>query len=179
MDKPIIFNDLKAPRFNPRKFRKIVVNRELFIRWKKANHIKRGVISYDKFKLIWDLIAQEIVNTVLEERDGVNLRGLGDIYIGYIPNVKNKPIDHKSTEKYGKTIYFDNWHTDGKIPKIIWGVTGRRYVPKRKYWWAFEPCRNMERAMTKAVHENPSLYKNSQERRHVEKAPAEKPEEFY
>lgn len=166
MDKPIRFNDLKAPRFNSRKFRKIIVDKELFRTWRRTNGFKKGSHSYVTFRFIWEKIAEEMIQIVLTERDGINLRGLGDIYLGYPPPSKHKPIDYKASQEYGKTIYHENWHTDGKVIRVIWGVTDRKYVLRRKYWWAFQECRNFERLTTIAARTTPELFKNSQERRH-------------
>lgn len=159
-----MFNDLTAPRFNQRKFRHNIVSKELHKRWKQGLTDKGLKVPFGVYRRIWCYIADMITESILEERDGVRLRGLGDLYVGYTPK-RDKPVDYKLSQQYGKTIYHENWHSDGKVLKAIWGVTGRRYILKRKYWWKFDGCRNFTRAISRAARETPLIYKNTIEKR--------------
>lgn len=160
-NKPLMFNDLKAPRFNPRKLRYNVVGIETYKKFKKE---QKSSMSYSQFRTMWERIANQIMASVIDERDGVRIRGLGDLYIGYT-KTKDKPIDRKLSEEYGKIIYHENWHTNGKVMKIIFGVSKRRYIFKRKYWWSFEGARDFVRNSSAAVKKDPLKYKDSQEKR--------------
>lgn len=155
-----MFVDLKAARFNPRLFRKHIVTPELHQNWKKTTENK---LNFLKFRSIWDEIASAIKNGVYEERDGVRLTGLGDMYIGYVPG-KKRPVNYKLSKEFGKRIYHENWHSDGKIGKIIYAANGRPYIYRQWFMWAFRPVRKFQRAANVSMINYPDRYKLSQER---------------
>lgn len=158
-----MFNDLKAPRFNPRKYRENILSKELYISWKA----KTGrTESFSEFKAVWNKLAETIIETVIEERDGVRLpKGMGDKYLGYVPSTKKEFIDYQASAEHGKPIRHENWNSSGKPGKIIYGTRHRRYVHKLGGWWAFNPCRKFTRLASKAFRDNPERYKNSIEKR--------------
>lgn len=156
-----MFNDLKAPRFNSRKFRKNIISEDLYKTWKAKYNRKE---SYNDFKKVWNLLAEEIIEEILTERDGVRLPSLGDLYIGYITKINKPIIDHQLSMEYGKPIKHMNFDTRGKLGKIILGYKKRKYLFKYKGWWSFVACRNFKRTVSKALKENPERYKNSIEK---------------
>jgi hypothetical protein len=163
--KVMTFNDLTAPRFNPRKYRTIFVHTELYNRWKEK--VGRRDCTYGEFRRIWELIAKEIISTVQSERDGVRLdAGLGDLYVGYTQprESSRKPVDYKLSQELGKTIYHENWHSSGKMVNIIYGTSNRKYIYKKRKMWGFEPTRDFSRQVSKSTATFPDRYKNSQER---------------
>lgn len=158
-----MYNNLKAPRFNARAFRENIVSEELYNQWKEQTGRTE---SFSEFKEVWEKIADSMVEFVIEERDGIKLaKGMGDIYIGYVPGAQKKFIDYQSTKEYGKTIYHENWNTNGKAGKIIYGTRKRKYLYRLSNWWGFKGCRNFTRAASKALKEFPERYKNSIEKR--------------
>lgn len=158
-----MFNNLKAPRFNPRKYRKNVVSQELYKKWKTQTE---SDLTFSQFKKIWEYIAEEYINTILEERDGAKLgNGMGDLYIGYIKNVKKDIVDYNLSKQYNKTIKHENWETGGKFGKLIYGVTGRKYIYKTHQFWKFKGCRNFTRLISKTLKEFPARFKHSIEKR--------------
>lgn len=158
-----MFNDRKAPRFSSRTYRKNIVSKELYEKWK----IESGYdITFKEFRSIWDKLAAKYVQNVIEEKDGVRLgASVGDIYIGFIPQKKTKAIDYATSLELGKPVYFQNWHSNGKIGKIIYGTRKRKYIYRLAAFWAFTACRNFKNLAVKAMKENPERYKNSIEKR--------------
>lgn len=158
-----MFNDLKAPRFNPRKYRKNIVSEELYNKWKAKSEID---LSFSQFKAYWNMIAEKHVQKIIEERDGIKLgTGLGDIYIGLISKPKKEPIDNVLSIKYGKIIKHENWESSGKLGKIIYGTRGRKYIYRLHNYWMFTACRILKRQTSAALKANASRYKNSIEKR--------------
>lgn len=159
-----MFNDLKAPRFKQRKYRTQIVTKEFYDRWKLAN--PQYKITFTQFKKLCENINKEIIEFVVEEPDGVRLpTGMGDIYLGYVPNGKKRPIDYKATKEHGKTIYHENWNSSGKLGKIIYGVVKKRYKFKRSRFWSFKGSTSFRHAAIKAFQDNPERYKNTIEKR--------------
>ena len=159
-----MFNDLTAPRFNPRKFRLKIVSKESWIEWKRKTGRKD---SWSVFKKTWDLIALKNIQKVIEERDGVKLgSNLGEIYAGYVKVRPRKgDLDYKTSLILGIQFNHENWHSNNKKIKIIYGTYKRKYVYKNSRFWGFIPQRNFDRNISKAVLENPENFKNSQEKR--------------
>lgn len=158
-----MFNNLKAPRFNNRKYRKNIITKELFKDWKvKTNNN----ITFKQFKEYWNLIAFKHIEKIIEERDGIKLgTGLGDIYIGFVKSKKKSGIDYKTSSEYNKCIKHENWDSSGKLGKIIYGTNNRKYIYKLHKFWSFEACRNLKRKVSLALKEQPEKYKNSIEKR--------------
>lgn len=158
-----MFNDLKAARFNPRKYRVNIVSEDLWKRWKQKTGRKE---SFQEFKKLWAMIAEGAIECVFEEQDGLRLpKGMGDVYLGYVPGIKKRGIDYKTSRELNKTILHENWNSNGKTGKIIFGITRRKYLFKRPSMWAFIPCRNFKRSAVKMLREYPERYKNSIEKR--------------
>lgn len=156
-----MFNDLSAPRFNTRKYRVNIVCKELYEEWKK----KTGrTETFSEFKAIWNLIAEEHINQVIEERDGVKMaKGMGDIYIGYIPRVKKRFVDYKTSMEHNKKIYHENWDSNGKVAKIIHGTYRRKYTYRMNRWFGFNPNRAFKHKVIAALKAFPTRYKNTSE----------------
>lgn len=162
-----MFNDLNAPRFNDRKYRENIVSNDLYKRWKENN--KTSKLSFIEFRNICWAINTEITDVITEEPDGVRLpMGMGDIYIGYVPRAL-KAIDYKASREYGKPIYHENWNSSGKLAKIIFGTNTRHYIFKRAWMWGFEACRPFARRVVQCLKDNPQIYKNTIEKRSLNK----------
>lgn len=157
-----MFNDLTAPRFSSKKYKQNIVSEDLYKRWKLET---KSELTFKQFKDIWNKIADQLITSTTEERDGIRLPSLGDIYIGYIPQMQKKIIDYKLSKEYGKPILHENWDSGSKFAKIIYGATKRKYLFKLAGWWSFKACRNFKIAVVKALRETPERYKNTIERR--------------
>ncbi len=159
-----MFVDLNAPRFNKRKYRENIVSKELYEEWKESTGYRQ---DFSFFKQVWAKIAEKIIQKTLEERDGVRLGGsIGDLYVGIIPKTKRRPIDYKLSKELGQIVYHENWNTNGKLGKIIYGTNGRPAMYRLcKYWWFIPNTRFKEHCVQK-LRENPERYKHSIERKY-------------
>lgn len=158
-----MFNDLKAPRFSTRRYRKNIIDEKIYIAWKEKYN---QILSFIEFKDIWEIIALDITEEILQEKDGIKLpNGLGEIYIGYVPSFTKTIIDYKTSREYNKLIRHENWESRGKLGKIIYGSNGRKYPFKLSGWWGFTACRNFKIAVVHALKTYPERYKNSIEKR--------------
>ena len=161
-----MFNNRKAKRFNKRKYRENIVSEELYKTWKEKFHFD---ITFSEFKKIWKLIAEEYVNNVVDNPDGIRLGGsVGDIYIGYIVGAKKRPIDYVTSSLLNKKIYHDNFDSRGKLGKIIYATNKRPYIYKMHRYWAFTACRNFKERVKQGLRNNPERYKNSIEMKDTE-----------
>lgn len=158
-----MFNNRKAPRFNPRKFRVNVVSEELYEKWKAETGYD---ITFQQFKEYWNSIGEAMTEAVITEKDGIRLgAGLGDIYVGYVPGMKAKPIDYKTSAEFNKQIKFENWENGGKVGKIIYATKRRKYIYRMHGWWAFKACREFKSKVSHALRTRPQDFKNSIEKR--------------
>lgn len=158
-----MFNDLKAPRFNPRKFRVNIVSEELYKSWK--NRTGRTE-SFEEFKKAWEAIADTAIDIVLENPDGIRLpKAAGDIYLGYVPGATREFVDYQASKEYGSKVRHQNWHSNQKPGKIIYGTRNRKYIYRLSNWWSFKGCRVFTRSAAKSLKDNPERYKNSIEKR--------------
>lgn len=159
-----MLGDLKAPRFNKRKFRFNVINKDLFNEWKSSTGYKK---DFAFFRQVWIKIAEKMIEKVLEERDGIRMgSGLGDIYVGMVPQCKKRAIDYKTSREIGKIVYHENWNTNGKLGKIIYATSDRPYAYRLCRYWGFIPHRLFKRKCVERLRENPENYKNSIERKY-------------
>lgn len=153
------------PRFNPRKFRKNLINGDVYKAWKD----KTGrTESFEQFKAVWLRMALKIREKILTEPDGIRITGLGDIYIGIVPKAKKRAVDYKTSRELGKIVYFENWNTSGKIGKIIYATKDRPYIYTKKRFWGFKPHTTFKMDASVALQNNPERYKNSIERKYYE-----------
>jgi len=158
-----MFNNRKAKRFNTRKYRENIISEELYKKWKEESGFD---ITFLQFKNYWKLIANEYVQAVLENRDGIRFgAGLGDIYIGYIVGSKIRPVDYVTSSLLNKKIYHDNFDSRGKLAKIIYATNKRPYIYRMHNFWAFTACRNFKNKVKESLRSFPERYKNSIEMR--------------
>lgn len=158
-----MFNNRQAPRFSNRKYRHNIISKELYDAWRKQTGYK---ITITEFRRIWRLIAKEYINEIIEEKDGAKLgASIGDLYIGYVPSPKHKPIDYNTSLELGKKVHFQNWNSNGKLGKIIYGTRGRKYIYRLYKFWSFKACRTFKQQVNTALREHPERYKNSIEKR--------------
>jgi len=153
-------NNLHAKRFSITKYKHNIVSKELYNEWKIKNNRTE---TFSEFKNYWKLIAEEMIKGITTERDGIRISSIADFYIGFVLS-KKKPVDYQKSKEFGKRIYHENWHSDGKIAKLIFGTKNRRYTIRRPELWGFIACRNLKDAITEAVNKNSELFKDSLEK---------------
>lgn len=157
-----MFADRKAPRFNARKFRQRVITKELYEKWKEKSNYK---LDFTTFKRIWKQIAQQMQIMALEDTNGIMLpEALGNIYIGWVKS-KKRPIDYKTSREVDQYTYYDNWHTDGKLAKIIYLACGK-YKIRGCRMWGFLPITPFKELVTRTVQENSDMYKHSKAKKY-------------
>lgn len=157
---PTTFADEKGPRWNTRTFRHKILSTDLWKQWKKKTGLS---LDYKTFQGIWKMIVAEVQRGVMEEPNGVAMPyGLGTLYIGWVkPRVK--PIDYKTSKQYGKMIFHENFHTYGKIGKIIYAPCGK-YAHKYCKWWGFQPITPFKAKASQAIMESPEIFRNSKQK---------------
>jgi hypothetical protein len=148
--------DVKAPRFR-KTGKKTVVNEML-------KHIKQQVFSakYMDDEHIKSIILEfnnEVWNTVIEKRDGVELPcQIGHIFIGTCPMKKKKNIDFKTTSTLKHVIQHKNWESDNYLAKIFFTTFATKYKFKNNDLWGFEATRDFKRAVGKTYPANWKRY---------------------
>lgn len=155
------FADLTAPRFSARTYRYKIVSRELHSKWKEETGSK---LDYTSFRAIWRMIAEQYKESIIEETDGVLLsHGIGEVYMGYVVGGK-RAINYKESKKCNQTIFFENFHSDGKRGKLIFASDRIKYKMKRNKWWSFKAHTKLKDMVALAFINHPERYKNSREK---------------
>jgi hypothetical protein len=158
--KPIELANRKGPRFNTRTFRKKIISKELYIKWKtKSGHNN----SYDEFKVIWKAIAKEYQVCAVEGPNGVLMPyGIGELYIGWTKTL-NRVIDYNLSRVHNTRIYHENYHSYGKLAKIIYHACGKYRLDTCKLW-NFKPITPFKQYVSKTLKDSPEIYKNSRQK---------------
>lgn len=158
--KPIVLADRKGPRFNTRTFRQKIVSKELYTKWK----IKTGYsLSYDEFRAIWKGIAKEYQVCTIEGSNGVLMPyGIGELYIGWTKTL-NKVIDYNLSRIHNTRVYYENYHSYGKLAKIIYYACGKYRLDTCKLW-NFKPITPFKEYVSKTLMNSPEIYKNSRQK---------------
>ena len=140
--------DLNAPRFRPKKLN--LTNLEFYDRFISENPKYAGV-SLDQFKDIIKVFNGMIWNTVINERDGVQLpEQLGYIFIGTCPKKKGENTDYNKSQHYGVKIQNQNWESDQYTAKIFYTNFETKYRFKNHDLWGFKGVRDFTRAVAKS-----------------------------
>jgi hypothetical protein len=139
--------DVKGPRF--RKTTKKTVVKEM------VDHIQSEVFAakYLTEKQIKNIILEfnnEVWNTVIEKRDGVEIPSqLGHLFIGSCPRKKSKNVDFKTSADHGKVIQHKNYESDDYLAKIFFTTFASRYKFKNNELWGFTGVREFKRTVAK------------------------------
>ena len=138
--------DLNAPRYRPKKLN--FTNNVFYEQFIKDNPKCSGV-SIDKFKEIITTFNQKIWETVIEERDGVELpEQLGFIFIGTCPRKKSN-VDFNKSQVYGVKLQNQNWESDQYVAKIFYTNYETKYRFKFHEMWGFTGVRDFKRTVGK------------------------------
>ena len=136
--------DLKAPRFRPKKLN--FTNKEFYDKFIQDNP-QHTELSVEKFKEIINTFNRKIWETVIEERDGVQLpEQLGYIFIGSCPRKKSN-VDFKKSEHYGVVLQNQNWDSDQFLAKIFYTNYETKYRFRNHELWGFKGLRDFTRAV--------------------------------
>jgi hypothetical protein len=135
--------NLNAPRFRPKKlvllhkqFCKELIKKYPQLKYLTEEQIKKLIISHN----------QKIWNTVIENRDGVELpKQLGYLFIGTCPRKVKPNIDFKRSKEYGSRVQFQNWESDQYLAKIFYTNYETKYKFAHHELWQFSAVRQFSR----------------------------------
>lgn len=145
--------DKKEPRFRVSKYRFQSINREMFAEFEQKHpNIK---MDYLTFKDIIMAINQEIVNLVIDNRDGVFLpKGMGRLYLGLYPFKVAKKIEENG--KIKKVLLdFQIGNSQGKI---MWSWSNVKYRTDNLNYFSFIGHRDFKTRASHAFINNPERY---------------------
>ena len=116
-----------------------------------------------------------IVNRLMTDNEGVILpKGLGKIaIIGVIPNWPVK--DARKTKDAGKTVYHNNYHTDGYLYKLyyFWNRSAKANEAYAKYQtrglWAFRPLKSVKYAIRDTIRSGNTVWDKVASKTHINK----------
>jgi hypothetical protein len=139
--------DLNAPRYRPKKLNFTNVQfYEQFI----ADNPKFSSLTIDQFKEIIKTFNGKIWETVVDERNGVQLpEQLGFIFIGSCPRKKTDNTDYNKSKRYGLKIQNQNWESDQFVAKIFYTNYETKYRFKNHELWGFTGVRDFKRSVAK------------------------------
>ena len=146
MSKPYKKPDLNAPRYRSKKLN--LTNVDIYNKFLEENpHIER--ICLNKFKEVIKAFNGKIWESVVENRDGVELpEQLGYIFIGSCPRKKSN-VDFKKSEHYGVKLQNQNWESDQYVAKIFYTNYESKYKFRNHELWGFVGVRDFKRTVGK------------------------------
>lgn len=132
----------KGKRFRKSAF--IIMNRSMLFEFKKM-YSEHSDISLKEFNHVVKSFSNEVIDSVIENRDGVILpEKIGQLLIVAFPRPNKKIIDFGKSNKTGVKHYHSNWDTDNKIAKIIYHNKVNNYGNRNSKFWGFLPSRNFK-----------------------------------
>lgn len=150
-------NNFKGPDLNKPRYRESVYNllNAKFLEQFKEKHPAYSSVDNSKLKKVIQSFNGKIWDTVLENRNGVELpESLGYLFIGSCPAAKKVNINFSLSAKHGKVIENKNWDTDGHVGKIFYTNYSPRYKFKTRELWQFTAARQFKRAVAKRYPES-------------------------
>jgi len=138
--------DLNAPRYRSKKLN--LTNVDIYNKFLEENpYIERICLS--KFKEVIKTFNGKIWESVVENRDGVELpEQLGYIFIGTCPRKKSN-VDFKKSEHYGVKLQNQNWESDQYVAKIFYTNYESKYKFRNHELWGFAGVRDFKRTIGK------------------------------
>lgn len=147
--------DLNAPRYRPKKLN--FTNVEFYNRFIEE-HPKYANVTADKFKEVINSFNGKIWETVIENRDGVELpEQLGYLFIGTCPRKKSN-VDFSKSKEHGVIIQHQNWESDNYAAKIFYTNYETKYRFKHHEMWGFSGIRNFKRNVAQTYPVNWKKY---------------------
>ena len=138
--------DLNAPRYRPKKLN--LTNIDFYKKFIEENP-KYSALTIEQFKEIISVFNGKIWDTVVNERDGVQLpEQLGYIFIGSCPRKKSN-VDFDKSKKYGVVLQNQNWESDQYTAKIFYTNYETKYRFKNHELWGFKGVRDFTRTVGK------------------------------
>lgn len=144
-----VFNkpDLNAPRFRPKKLN--ILNKDTYLEFLKKNPKYRS-LDYETYKKIITTFNGKLWQTVIDERDGVELpEQLGYLFIGTCPRKKSDNPDYNLSTQYGYKIQQRNFESDQYVAKIFYTNFEVKYRFRFHHMWGFQALRDFKRTVAK------------------------------
>jgi hypothetical protein len=136
--------DLNAPRYRPKKLN--LTNFDFYKRFIDQNP-KYKDLKIEEFKNIIKTFNGKIWETVIQERDGVQLpEQLGYIFIGTCPRKKSN-VDFSKSQTHGVVLQNQNWESDDYLAKIFYTNFETKYRFKNHDLWGFKGVRDFTRSV--------------------------------
>lgn len=136
--------DLSAPRYRPKKLNLTNFN---FYQKFIEDYPKYSSLTINQFKDIIKTFNGKIWETVIKERDGVQLpEQLGYIFIGSCPRKKSN-VDFYKSKNYGVVLQNQNWESDQYTAKIFYTNFETKYRFKNHELWGFKGVRDFTRTV--------------------------------
>ncbi len=152
--KPAYSNDRKGPRMKKGEFSKMVITRELYSKFKKANPKYKGM-SWAEFYNTWQEIAAKIRQETIYNPLGVKLGyHCGELKLQYLP-YKFHAEDHYTSEQIGEKTTYLNLTNKGKVATIKWERRQAVKTNKILQFYAFDATRDMNKMADKYIQEHP------------------------
>lgn len=127
--------DITAPRFKIRS--KPVIDKDFLDKFRKRFPENRN-IKHTTFSRIMIAVHEEIVQGIIENRDGIELpEGLGFLFIANCQKSKKQNIDFKASKLAGEKVLHQNWESDNRLMKIMFSNGAAKYKLPNKQVWAF------------------------------------------
>lgn len=147
--------DLNAPRYRPKKLN--FTNVEFYNRFIEE-HPKYANVTADKFKEVINSFNGKIWETVIDNRDGVELpEQLGYLFIGTCPRKKSN-VDFSKSKEHGVVIQHQNWESDNYAAKIFYTNYETKYRFKHHEMWGFTGIRGFKRTVAQTYPINWKKY---------------------
>jgi hypothetical protein len=147
--------DLTAPRYRPKKLN--LTNIDSYRKFVEENP-RYANITLEKFKEVISLFNGKIWQTVIDERDGVELpEQLGYIFIGSCGRKKSN-VDFNKSREHGVIIQHQNWDSDQYMAKIFYTNFETKYRFKHNDMWSFVGIRDFKRTVGKTYPEEWKKY---------------------
>ncbi|HMT03599.1 MAG TPA: hypothetical protein PKD00_09925 [Burkholderiales bacterium] len=80
-------------------------------------------------------------------------------------STRKSSIDWQLSKQYNKKIYFNNYHTNGKIYAFVWSKLNTYTILQTKYSYLFKATRTNNRALSallKSEHRDYTVWNSSQ-----------------
>ena len=139
--------NLNAPRYRPKKLN--LTNVDFYNKFIEDNP-KYNYLTIDQFKDIIKTFNGKIWETVIKERDGVQLpEQLGYIFIGSCPKKISENTDYSKSALYGVKLQNQNWESDQFLAKIFYTNFETKYRFKNHDLWGFAGLRDFKRTVSK------------------------------
>lgn len=153
---PVKKVDLKAPRFGKAGFTCQAISRELHKEWMRESGYD---ISYEEFFRIWLLIAKEIILQVTTTTHGVKLPFYnGSLSLNYVEMLR-AVVSAQKSQAMGYQVPCLDWHSDGRLGKVVMRVGDVYHHNRWVKYWAFSPCRPLARMAKDAFTNHPDIFR--------------------